>query len=162
MPPHGRPSLRIVRAICDSLSKSSPSTIETSSIMSTLVLNQRFLALVFRRIFLTSSGTSSLPKPIPAKLCNVMPPILQAASPVEAVMLRRSGSRAHLFFKAAMMERIKTDLPVPAGPVKKTLCLSSITISCTCCCSALRDMAACVTLWLVATAARISSMERSV
>ncbi|KAH6658142.1 hypothetical protein BKA67DRAFT_491919, partial [Truncatella angustata] len=75
----------------------------------------------------TSSGTGSLPRPIPAKLWSVMPPMLQAASPVDAVILSRSGSRAHFFFKAAMMERIKTDLPVPAGPVKKTLCIFSTT-----------------------------------
>ncbi|KAF2005584.1 hypothetical protein P154DRAFT_384212, partial [Amniculicola lignicola CBS 123094] len=37
MPPNGRPLFRIVRAICSNLSNRSPSTMETSSITSTLV-----------------------------------------------------------------------------------------------------------------------------
>ncbi|KAH8789079.1 hypothetical protein F5882DRAFT_293233, partial [Hyaloscypha sp. PMI_1271] len=69
----------------------------------------------------TSCGTSSLPSPMPPKLCNVTPPMLQAAKPVEAVTATRSGSREYFFFKLSMMARIKTDLPVPADPVKNTL-----------------------------------------
>ncbi|KAF2029201.1 hypothetical protein EK21DRAFT_15223, partial [Setomelanomma holmii] len=37
MPPNGLPLLRIVRAICSSLSNRSPSTIDTSSMIRTLV-----------------------------------------------------------------------------------------------------------------------------
>ncbi|KAK1992648.1 hypothetical protein LX36DRAFT_587998, partial [Colletotrichum falcatum] len=49
------------------------------------------------------------------------PPMLQAARPVDAVTASLSGSLAHFFFSSAIMERIRTDFPVPAGPVKKTL-----------------------------------------
>ncbi|KAK4115241.1 hypothetical protein N656DRAFT_681387, partial [Canariomyces notabilis] len=37
IPPHGRPSFRRILPICESLSKRSPSSIETSSIMRVLV-----------------------------------------------------------------------------------------------------------------------------
>ncbi|KAF1359774.1 hypothetical protein EJ07DRAFT_22793, partial [Lizonia empirigonia] len=74
-----------VRAICSSLSKRSPSTIDTSSMIRTLVRNHRCLALAFRLIFLTRSSAGSLPRPIPAKLCIVTPPMLHAAKPVDAV-----------------------------------------------------------------------------
>ncbi|ORY59048.1 uncharacterized protein BCR38DRAFT_299307, partial [Pseudomassariella vexata] len=83
----------------------------------------------------TKVGTSSFPRPMPAKLCRVIPPMLHAASPVDAVTPNRSGSRAHFFFISAMMARIKTDFPVPAGPVKNTLCFFCVTNSRTCCCS---------------------------
>ncbi|KAK4123835.1 hypothetical protein N657DRAFT_533159, partial [Parathielavia appendiculata] len=83
----------------------------------------------------TSILVSSFPRPMPAKLCKVTPPILHAARPVEAVTAKRSGSRAYFFLSSWMMARISTDLPVPAGPVKKTLCPSSITSSLTCRCS---------------------------
>ncbi|KAK3295756.1 uncharacterized protein B0H64DRAFT_298200, partial [Chaetomium fimeti] len=69
----------------------------------------------------TSVFVSSLPRPIPAKLCKVMPPMLQAARPVEAVTAIRSGSRTNFFLSSWIMARMSTDFPVPAGPVKKTL-----------------------------------------
>ncbi|KAK4137198.1 hypothetical protein BT67DRAFT_341488, partial [Trichocladium antarcticum] len=70
----------------------------------------------------TSVLASSFPRPMPEKLCSVMPPMLHAAKPVEAVTATRSGSRTCFFLSSWMMARIRTDLPVPAGPVKKTLC----------------------------------------
>ncbi|KAI0191370.1 hypothetical protein EV127DRAFT_338216, partial [Xylaria flabelliformis] len=68
MPPKARPFFRMSRAICESLSNRSPSTMETSSIMSVLVRSHLFFALAFRRIFFTRVGTSSFPSPMPAKL----------------------------------------------------------------------------------------------
>lgn len=55
------------------------------------------------------------PAPIPAKECNVTPPIRQAATPVEAVMMVPSGGNVD------MILRNRNDFPVPALPVKKTL-----------------------------------------
>ncbi|KAI8872648.1 hypothetical protein GQ42DRAFT_114971, partial [Ramicandelaber brevisporus] len=59
------------------------------------------------------------PSPMPAKECNVAPPILNAAMPVEAVI-------ATAFFpwtplSCAMSSASSADLPVPADPVIKTL-----------------------------------------
>ncbi|KAK3357277.1 hypothetical protein B0T25DRAFT_414304, partial [Lasiosphaeria hispida] len=71
--------------IWDSLSKRSPSTIDISSMTRVLTFNHRFLALGLRRIFFTSAWASSLPRPMPEKLCSVIPPMLHAARPVEAV-----------------------------------------------------------------------------
>ncbi|KAG0644090.1 hypothetical protein HOY80DRAFT_860686, partial [Tuber brumale] len=73
-------------AIHSSLSNRSPSTIDISSMTSTLVRSHRFLAFTFFRILLISSTAGSFPSPIPAKLWRVTPPMLQAARPVEAVM----------------------------------------------------------------------------
>ncbi|KAK4115240.1 hypothetical protein N656DRAFT_683620, partial [Canariomyces notabilis] len=83
----------------------------------------------------TSVLASSFPRPMPAKLCKVMPPMLQAARPVEAVTATRSGSLAYFFLRSWIIARINTDLPVPAGPVKKTLCPFSTTRLLTCRCS---------------------------
>ncbi|KAK3899503.1 hypothetical protein C8A05DRAFT_18062 [Staphylotrichum tortipilum] len=110
--------------------------------MSVLVLSHRVLALGFRLIFLTSVLTSSLPRPMPEKLCRVMPPMLQAARPVEAVTATRSGSLTCFFLRSWMMARIRTDLPVPAAPVKKTLWPLSTTRLLTWRCSSLSVMAA--------------------
>ncbi|KAK4140510.1 uncharacterized protein C8A04DRAFT_14868, partial [Dichotomopilus funicola] len=142
IPPHGCPLFRITRPICDSLSKSSPSTMEISSIMSTFVLSHLFLAFGFRRIFLTRTSASSFPSPIPAKLCRVIPPMLQAARPVEAVTAIRSGFLAYRFLRSRMMDRINTDFPVPAGPVKNTLRPFSTTSSWTRLCSVLSAIGA--------------------
>ncbi|PYI00679.1 hypothetical protein BO78DRAFT_274379, partial [Aspergillus sclerotiicarbonarius CBS 121057] len=69
----------------------------------------------------TSSGTGSLPKPIPAKLCRVTPSMLQAARPVDAVTAILSGSFLYLSRNFLIISLISTDLPVPAEPVKKIL-----------------------------------------
>ncbi|KAL2221671.1 hypothetical protein M432DRAFT_540011 [Thermoascus aurantiacus ATCC 26904] len=50
IPPKGRPLFLILRAISSSLSKRSPSTIDTSSIIRTFVRNQRLRAFWFRLI----------------------------------------------------------------------------------------------------------------
>ncbi|PYH75685.1 hypothetical protein BO82DRAFT_250764, partial [Aspergillus uvarum CBS 121591] len=83
----------------------------------------------------TSSGTGSLPNPIPAKLCSVTPSMLQAARPVDAVTATRSGSRLYLSRSFLMISRISTDFPVPADPVKKILFPCCTTASRTCRCS---------------------------
>ncbi|OCL07584.1 hypothetical protein AOQ84DRAFT_276932, partial [Glonium stellatum] len=62
----------------------------------------------------TSSSAGSLPNPIPAKLCKVTPPILQAARPVEAVTATRSGSLIYFLRSADIISRKSTDFPVPA------------------------------------------------
>ncbi len=67
-PPQGRPLLRMIRPICDSLSNRSPSTMDISSMMSVFVRSQRSLAFGFRLTFFTSDCASSFPSPIPAKL----------------------------------------------------------------------------------------------
>src|SRR3569833_501720 len=161
MPPQGRPLLRRIRPIWESLSKSSPSTIDTSSMIRVFVRSQRFLAFGFRRIFLTSAWTSSFPSPMPAKLCRVMPPMLHAASPVEAVTASLSGSLVHFFFSSWMMALIKTDLPVPAGPVKNTLAFLVQTRFLTWHCSLLKEIAADLTGPWDAVEPRASSTDAS-
>ncbi|KAF2197020.1 hypothetical protein GQ43DRAFT_357397, partial [Delitschia confertaspora ATCC 74209] len=61
----------------------------------------------------TSSSAGSFPSPIPAKLCSVTPPMLQAARPVDAVTATRSGSRMNFFRNSEMISRRRTDFPVP-------------------------------------------------
>ena len=51
----------------------------------------------------------------------VTPPILHAAIPVLAVTATASGFPAYFFFNARMISLKRTDFPVPADPVKKTL-----------------------------------------
>ncbi|KAL3441835.1 hypothetical protein BJX65DRAFT_299492 [Aspergillus insuetus] len=89
-----------------------------------------------------SSCTGSLPRPMPAKLCKVTPSMLHAASPVDAVTAIRSGSFRNLFRSCLMISLIRTDLPVPAEPVKKILFFCSTTAFTTCRCSSLRKMGA--------------------
>lgn len=79
-------------------------------------------ALRFIMTFLTSSSGFSLPRPIPAKLWIVVPPMLQAAIPVEAVTATASGRLTCLLRRSLMICLRRTDLPVPALPVKKTDC----------------------------------------
>ncbi|KAK3938360.1 hypothetical protein QBC46DRAFT_265523 [Diplogelasinospora grovesii] len=126
---------------------------EISSITRVFVFNHRFLAFGFLRIFLTSVGASSLPRPIPEKLCKVIPPMLQAARPVDAVTATLSGSLACFFFSSAMIARIKTDFPVPAGPVKNTLWPLSTTRLLTWRCSLLSVIAAALVTDLMASRA---------
>lgn len=98
IPPKSFPFLRSCIDILASLSKRTPSTIETaqwcevgregydrvyvpSSIISTFVRSHLMLAFRFFLIFVTRSSTGSIPKPIPANEWMVTPPILQAAMP---------------------------------------------------------------------------------
>lgn len=103
MPPKGSVFLRRMLPMRASLSKRSPSTIDTgrrshqsactlhrkddegdvpSSMMSTLVRSQRVLAFLFLRIFFARSSALSMPSPMPAKEWIVTPPMLHAAMPV--------------------------------------------------------------------------------
>jgi hypothetical protein len=58
-----------------------------------------------------STSADSLPKPIPANECTVLPPMLRPAIPVEAVMAMDSGKRSR---SKRMISRRRTDFPVPA------------------------------------------------
>ncbi|PLN78430.1 hypothetical protein BDW42DRAFT_143187 [Aspergillus taichungensis] len=66
--------------------------------------------------------------------------MLQAARPVDAVTATLSCSLPclYLFCSCLMISRIRTDLPVPAEPVKKMLFPWWTTASRTCRCSSLR------------------------
>lgn len=61
-----------------------------------------------------------MPSPMPAKEWIVVPPIAQAAIPVEAVTTTPSFDRPCKLLRAVIMWRKSTDFPVPAEPVKKT------------------------------------------
>ncbi|EJF66393.1 hypothetical protein DICSQDRAFT_46552, partial [Dichomitus squalens LYAD-421 SS1] len=66
----------------------------------------------------TSASWSSLPNPMPAHECSVHPPMFTDAMPVDAVIASCKLARPPL---ALMIFRKRTDLPVPADPVKNTL-----------------------------------------
>ncbi|KAI0344110.1 hypothetical protein BDW22DRAFT_1305332, partial [Trametopsis cervina] len=78
----------------------------------------------------TSLSAGSFPSPIAAHECSVLPPTLTAAIPVEAVTANFISFSLH----HRMISRSRTDLPVPAEPVKNTL-LPLWTIFRTCSCS---------------------------
>ena len=59
--------------------------------MSTSQVCQRSLAFLFWRMRRTHLFTLSSPMPMPAKECSVVPPMLHAAIPVEAVTKTLSG-----------------------------------------------------------------------
>ncbi|KAI9318431.1 hypothetical protein BX666DRAFT_1497037 [Dichotomocladium elegans] len=100
IPPNGSVLFRIARAIYSSLSKSSPSTIETkqglsllvlctgcllskeleqvllSSMMRTFVLRQRSTCFFLSLILFTNTSAFSFPNPMPAKLqCQLRPSV---------------------------------------------------------------------------------------
>ncbi len=87
-----------------------------SSMTNTLVLNHLPNAFLFFLIMLHNTGVSCIPKPIPPNECNVTPPILHAAIPVDAVTWMASSNRAYFFLRDEMISRRSTDLPVPARP----------------------------------------------
>ncbi|KAJ6574739.1 hypothetical protein B0H19DRAFT_935347, partial [Mycena capillaripes] len=61
---------------------------------------------------------ASFPIPIPAQECNVHPPMLIAAMPVDAVI----PSVGHLWPPSSLIiSRRSTDFPVPADPEKNVL-----------------------------------------
>ncbi|KAI0344116.1 hypothetical protein BDW22DRAFT_1392416 [Trametopsis cervina] len=68
-------------------------------------------------MILTSAGTVLFPRRMPAQECRVRPPILRAAIPVAAVTAMLSPP--YSFRPQEMILRRSTDLPAPAGPVKK-------------------------------------------
>ncbi|KAF8912954.1 hypothetical protein CPB84DRAFT_1759996 [Gymnopilus junonius] len=85
IPPNGAELLLTTRAIYSSLSNSSPSIIEISSMISVLRSHQRLFGRNEFLILLARASFFSFPSPIPAKECTVVPPIFKPAIPVEAV-----------------------------------------------------------------------------
>lgn len=67
-----------------------------------------FLTLVMR------TSAASVPRPIPEKEWIVVPPMLQAAMPVEAVTATASPAAPYLRLRDEMISRRRTDFPVPA------------------------------------------------
>lgn len=51
--------------------------------MRTFVRSHRLLDFLFFRILVARSSALSIPRPMPAKECIVMPPMLQAAMPAD-------------------------------------------------------------------------------
>ena len=87
------------------------------------------------RFFFTLASSSlsfSLARPTPAKECTVVPPMWQAAIPVEAVIM--TDSSPYRPCSALMMRRSVNDLPVPAPPVRKIEVPESASSSACCCC----------------------------
>mmetsp|Transcript_10774 Transcript_10774/g.49560 ORF Transcript_10774/g.49560 Transcript_10774/m.49560 type:complete len:269 (-) Transcript_10774:1245-2051(-) len=113
----------------DTLSKNSPATMLTSSIMRTSydLITDVLSWLAIPRL-LTHLG-----KPNPATLWMVDPSIASAARPVGAAMPTTFPSNSSLL----LISRSSTDLPVPPTPVTKMFFPSS-TRSSARCCSALR------------------------
>ncbi|KAJ7022867.1 hypothetical protein C8F04DRAFT_879473, partial [Mycena alexandri] len=60
-----------------------------------------------------SVSADSLPSPMPPKEWIVMPPMLQAAMPVDAVMATASAALLCVFLSVLMISRRRTDFPVP-------------------------------------------------
>mmetsp|Transcript_97367 Transcript_97367/g.302725 ORF Transcript_97367/g.302725 Transcript_97367/m.302725 type:complete len:331 (-) Transcript_97367:414-1406(-) len=89
-PPKGSGEPRTFRAMAFRLSKSSASSMDTSSTTSTRVVFQRFAALPFST-FRRSLGSGKSPRPTPAKLWIVWPPMFAAAMPVGAVTATSPG-----------------------------------------------------------------------
>ena len=81
------------RATISNLSKSSPSTIEISSMIKCL---HRLHCCAIWGLEASSMhcSTGALPEPMPANACNVVPPIWQAATPVLAVANVNCGAKA--------------------------------------------------------------------
>lgn len=124
----------------------------------TLAFNHLFKAFLFRLTIEHSCSTVPVPKPIPAKEWTVIPPMLHAAIPVDAVTAMESSLLTNFLRKAAIISRRRTDFPVPesrtgqskmidsstlvnhlpALPVKKMFFPCSSTMPNTCCCSILR------------------------
>ncbi|KAJ7022119.1 hypothetical protein C8F04DRAFT_903065, partial [Mycena alexandri] len=59
-----------------------------------------------------SVSADSLPSPMPPKEWIVMPPMLHAAMPVDAVMATASAALC-VFLSVLMISRRRTDFPVP-------------------------------------------------
>ncbi|KAF9243747.1 hypothetical protein BU15DRAFT_42519, partial [Melanogaster broomeanus] len=73
--------------------------------------SRTFLNFSCPRNFPASFLASSCPMPIPAHECNVVPPILTEAMPVEAVTASLEWPRPP---QTLMISRSKTDFPVPS------------------------------------------------
>ena len=77
--------------------------------------------------------------PTPLKLCSVIPPILHAAMPVEAVMATAPDDLLYLACKSWIIWRSRYDFPAPADPVKNTFLPCFTAASSTLCCSGERN-----------------------
>ncbi|KAI0047667.1 hypothetical protein FA95DRAFT_1492219 [Auriscalpium vulgare] len=95
------------------------------------VIHRRRNRVTFQ-IFSISFSRDASPRPIPAHECSVTPPMFKAAMPVDAVVTSLDGSCGSL--RTLMISRRRTDLPVPAYPVKNTFS-PRITLRRTSCCS---------------------------
>ena len=93
--------------------RSDRSASSPSSMINTFVLTHRATAFFCFLIFPTSCLGSSIPSPTPPNECRVVPPMLHAAMPVEAVTATASGAVTNFFRSAAIISLSKTDLPVP-------------------------------------------------
>lgn len=104
MPPKGSEGFfRTILPTLASLSNNSPSTMETdqilgydtmirsegvsrpSSMIKTFVFSHRITAFLFFLTLSASFSAVSIPRPIPANECIVIPPMLQAAIPVNVI-----------------------------------------------------------------------------
>lgn len=84
---------------------------------STLVRLHLATELRFLRMLAMSCSTGLTPSPMLANEWIVVPPILHAAMPVDAVTATASVLPRYLRLSEAMISRRRTDLPVPARTV---------------------------------------------
>ncbi|KAH3666319.1 hypothetical protein OGAPHI_004508 [Ogataea philodendri] len=115
IPPNGLLLPRICFAISFSLSKKIESIIDSSSMIKTRVPFQRSTTALLLLILPTSLCTGSDPSPIPENRFKVVPSMLVAASPVDAVTA--IVLEPYRFLSLLISSRSRNDLPVPAEPV---------------------------------------------
>ncbi|KAH3673085.1 hypothetical protein WICMUC_003918 [Wickerhamomyces mucosus] len=111
----GGPFLSGTGATYSNLSRKAPSSIETSSIIRTLVLLHFSLFSGDLLAALNASSLDPLAIPHPENLLMVKPPILTAAKPVDAVTA--TVFAPYNIFNLSTSSLNKTDFPVPALPV---------------------------------------------
>lgn len=85
--------------------------------MSTFVRSHLVIDFLFFLNLASRISGFSNASPTPPNECKVVPPMLQAAIPVDAVTAMASGLFTCFFFRPAMISRSRTDLPVPVGPL---------------------------------------------
>lgn len=85
--------------------------------MRTFVLSHLAAAFLFFLILGNSTPTSSTASPAPPNECNVIPPMLQAAIPVEAVTATASGALEYFLRSDLIISRRRTDFPVPTSGI---------------------------------------------
>mmetsp|Transcript_48497 Transcript_48497/g.110121 ORF Transcript_48497/g.110121 Transcript_48497/m.110121 type:complete len:292 (+) Transcript_48497:962-1837(+) len=110
---------RTWRPQASSTPKSSESSMDTSSIMSTLAARHRAHAGPLARTLATTASGRPLASPTPAQLWIVTPPTLVAAMPVGAVTATAPSCPAARFLSSWITKRSRKDFPVPAAPLKK-------------------------------------------
>jgi hypothetical protein len=85
--------------------------IPSSMIKRLTFLHRCRTVLLFFLIFIIIVSNFSLPRPMPAKECNVVPPMFTPAIPVEAVTASEDEGTP----KCSIILRRSTDFPVPVG-----------------------------------------------